>query len=299
MWIGIIAALALLALVIGLGFYLAAYAMGGKRQTLEEARAWQEEHYDLSWYDGLDKADYTVKSDDGYALHVQLVRHPSPAGKYVILSHGYTDNRFGALKYGRLYLDRGFSLIVYDLRGHGLNAPTFCTYSVRERRALLALIRDSRGRYPDMKLLGLHGESLGAATTAAVLGLRPPVDFAVCDCGFAEITSILRDGLRGMKLPGWLVHVASACAKVRYGYGFGQMRPVDALPGNRVPMLFIHGAEDTFIPPEHSRRMQAATAGKSELVLIEGATHAKSVLTDPKGYAGAVGKFLDELGAGS
>ena len=44
----------LLAALILMGFFLANYAMTGKRQTLEEARAWQEEHYDLSWYDPLE-----------------------------------------------------------------------------------------------------------------------------------------------------------------------------------------------------------------------------------------------------
>ena len=261
-----------------MGFYLAAYAMGGKRQTLEEARAWQEEHYDLSWYDGLEKADYTVKSDDGYALHCQLVCSPAPSDRYVIISHGYTDNRFGALKYGKLYLDLGFNLIVYDLRGHGLNAPTFCTYSVRESRDLVALIEDARGRFGDMKALGLHGESLGAATTVAVLKYAPAVDFAVADCGFAEITPVLVGGLKAMKLPGWLVEVASACAKLRYGYGFGQMRPIDSLAESQVPILFIHGAEDDFITPDHSQRMYDAARGEKRLVLIPGAKHANSVL---------------------
>jgi len=135
--IGIIAAV-LLILMAGMGFFLAGFSMTGKRQTLEEARAWQEDHYDLSWYDPLEKTDYTVKSGDGYVLHAQLLKNPQAADRCVIISHGYTDNRFGALKYARMYLDMGFDVIVYDLRGHGLNAPTFCTYSVRESRDLLS-----------------------------------------------------------------------------------------------------------------------------------------------------------------
>ncbi len=288
-------ALALLAVIVGLGFYLARFAMTGKRQTLDEARAWQEAHYDLGWYDALEKRDYIVKSGDGYALHCQLARNPEPSDRYVIISHGYTDNRFGALKYGRLYLDLGFNLIVYDLRGHGLNAPAFCTYSVRESEDLNAVIADARARFGDMKALGLHGESLGAATTVAVLKYAPAVDFAVADCGFAEITPVLVGGLRAMKLPGVLVHVASACAKLRYGYGFGRMRPIDSLAESRAPLLFIHGAEDDFITPDHSQRMFDAARGEKRLVLIPGAKHAGSVLTDPAMYAEAVGTFVKKV----
>ena len=264
-----------------------------KRQTLEQARAWQEAHYDLSWYDGLEKEDYTVESYDGYVLHAQFLRNPEPSGRYIILSHGYTDNRFGALKYGKLYLDLGFNLIVYDLRGHGLNEPTFCTYSARESRDLVALIEDARRRFPDMKALGLHGESLGAATTVASLKYRPAVDFAVADCGFAEISSVLRAGVRAMKLPGWLVEVASACAKVRFGYSYDQMRPIDSLADATTPILFIHGAEDDFITPDHARRMADAARGEKMLAIIPGAKHAYSILTDPDLYADTVREFLD------
>ncbi|MBQ8159932.1 MAG: alpha/beta hydrolase [Clostridia bacterium] len=292
--VAIILIVLLIALVI-LGFALASFSMTGTRQTLEEARAWQEDHYDLSWYDPLEKTDYTVEGEDGYVLHVQYIQNPAPSDRYIIISHGYTDNRFGALKYGKMYLDLGFNLIVYDLRGHGLNEPTFCTYSARERKDLKCLIEDSRSRYPDAQKLGLHGESLGAATSVAVLEFRPQVDFVVADCGFSDIAPVLKGGLRGMHLPEWLVDVASICAKTQYGYSFSEMRPVESLRGNTVPMLLIHGAEDDFILPEHSRIMMEATEGTAEMYLVQGAGHAMSILTDPAQYAAHVASFLEKL----
>jgi len=287
--------LLLLLLLAGFGFYFAGFATGGKRQTLEEARAWQEAHYDLSWYDSLEKTDYTVSSWDGYRLHAQLLKNPGGGDKYVLISHGYTDNRFGALKYASLYLDRGFHVIVYDLRGHGENEPAFCTYSVREGKDVQALVRDARERFPGMKLFGLHGESLGAASSVAALGGKPEVDFLVADCGFSEIIPVLKGGMKSMHFPGFLVSVASLCAKIRYGYSFSEMRPIDSLRENRIPILFIHGAEDTFILPEHSRRMKEATKGYAELRLIPGAGHAASVLTAPEMYREYVWEFLRKL----
>lgn len=276
-----------------LGFYLAKYSMTGHRQTLEEARAWQEGHYDLSWYDPLEKTDYTITSYDGYVLHAQFLKNPGDTNRCILISHGYTDNRFGALKYAYMYLEQGFNVIVYDLRGHGLNEPTFCTYSARERKDLLALIQDSRERFPKATtLFGIHGESLGAATSIAVLEEKPLIDFVVADCGFSEISSVLKGGLKGMHLPGFLVDVASICAKIRYGYSFSQMRPIDSLKDNQIPILFIHGAEDNFILPEHSEKMKAATKGYAELHLIEGAAHAMSVITDPEAYSEYVSTFL-------
>ena len=290
-----IAAAVLLVLLIILGFYLANFSMTGKRQTLEEARRWQEEHYDLSWYDQLEKTDYPVTSYDGYILHAQLIKNPGDTGRYVIISHGYTDNRFGALKYASLYLEQGFNVIVYDLRGHGLNEPTFCTYSVREEKDLLAMIQDSRKRYGNPSLLGIHGESLGAATSVAVLKEKPPIDFVVADCGFCDIVPVLKVGLKGMHLPAFLVNIASVCAKIRFGYSFSEMRPIDSLKDNMIPILFIHGEKDNFILPEHSEKMKKATKGYAEVHLIPEAGHALSVLTDPKSYHSYVSGFLEKL----
>ena len=290
----VIIAVLILALLMGLGFFLAKIPMTGRRQTLEEARAWQEEHYDLSWYDPLEKTDYTVKSRDGYILHAQFLKNPGDTDRYILISHGYTDNRFGALKYAYMYLELGFNVIVYDLRGHGLNEPAICTYSIRESQDLLAMIQDSRERFRNMAILGIHGESLGAATSVAVLKEKPPVDFVVADCGFSDIVPVLKGAMKGMHLPGFLVYLVSVCARIRYGYSFREMRPIESLRENHIPILFIHGAEDSFILPEHSERMKAATKGYAELHLIPGAGHALSILTDPKKYQAIVRGFLTE-----
>ena len=78
-----------------------------------------------------------------------------------------------------------------------------------------------------------------------------------------------------------------------YGYSFTDMRPIDSLKDNHVPVLFIHGADDTFIDPQNSKHMAEATAGYSELHLVPGAVHAKSILTQPEAYREYVRNFLD------
>ena len=289
----ILAVLAVLA--IAAGFFFASSSMSIRRQTLDEAKKWQEDHYDLSWYDPLEKTDYQVTSYDGYVLNVELIRNPVPADKYILLSHGYTDNRFGSLKYTKMYLDLGFNVIVYDLRGHGENEPTFCTYSARERKDLIVLIQDCRDRYQP-PLLGIHGESLGAATSIACLEEKPQIDFVVADCGFSDISNVLKGGVKSMHLPEGLVSLASVCARLRYGYSYDMMRPIDSLADNEVPILFIHGAEDSFILPENSERMEKETKGYSELHLIPEATHAASVLTVPAEYKEIVAAFLTKIG---
>lgn len=286
--------LMVLIVVMGGGFYIAGTMTRIRAQTLEQAREWQSDHYDTGFYDALDKTDYEVPSYDGYVLHAQLLRNPQPSERYVILSHGYTDNRFGSLKYARIYLELGFNCVIYDLRGHGLNAPTFCTYSIREGRDLCAVIEDARKRWPGMTCLGLHGESLGAATTAAAMKYKPRVDFAVADCGFSEVASILKAGLKMSHIPGFMFNVARFCARLRFGFDFNDMRPIDSLGENDVPMLFIHGDADGFIPYSHSVAMRHATRGEAELFLVPAARHAQSVFLHYDDYKQRVEAFIQK-----
>ena len=292
----LIAALCILAIVfIAFAFWLPSFVMTGKRQTLEEAFAWQSEHYDTSFYAPLQKTDYVVKGFEDYALHVELLENPSPTANYIILSHGYTDNRMGSLKYVPMYLELGFNCIIYDLRGHGENEPDFTTYGVREGRDLKCLIDDTRARYPDMVTLGLHGESLGAATTITCLKYQPQVDFVVADCGFSDIENVLKEGYRNAHAPVFLVDVADLTGRLRYHYALKDMRPIDSLDENTIPILFIHGAEDAFILPKNSGDMAQRTAGYSEIHLIPNAGHAESILTAPDDYKAYVSAFLEGL----
>ena len=278
--------------------YLASYAVEGRRQTYEEAIGHLKEHIDISWYDSLEKVDYTISGYEDYQLHARLVYDPQTAegDKYVIISHGHTDNMCGDLKYLPFYLELGFKCIIYDLRGHGANKEHICTYGVLESKDLINVIRDTYVRYGGNIHIGLHGESLGAATTLTALGEKPNVEFAVADCPFAELADILSRALAARHIPDLLVDLVSLTTRFWYGYSYQQMRPIDHLSDNTVPILFIHGAEDKFIIPDHSFRMAKATAGYSEVHLIHGAAHAMSAYTDPEAYRGYLKAFLDHIG---
>lgn len=286
-------AMALVVLAAAFVWWFPSFVMTGKRQTLEEAMQWQSEHYDTSFYQELERQDYVVEGYDGYLLHAELLLNPQPTDRYVILSHGYTDNRLGSLKYVPMYLARGHNCIVYDLRGHGENEPTFTTYGILEGRDLACLVKDTRERYRNLTQLGLHGESLGAASTISSLKWHPDVDFVVADCGFSDIENVLREAYRNAHVPEALFDVASFGSSLRYHYALKDMRPIDSLAENDVPILFVHGADDDFIPPRNSEDMAKATRGYSEVHIVAGAGHAESILVEPDAYGGYVTAFLE------
>jgi pimeloyl-ACP methyl ester carboxylesterase len=243
----------------------------------------------------IDK-EYTVKSYDGYELYVGLVQGDPENKHYVILNHGYTSTRYGTYKYTTLYRKFGYNCIIYDNRGHGANIPTNITFGVRESKDLMAVIADTYERYGQDIKLGMHGESMGSGLQLCALKYQPKVDFIVNDCGYADILSVLQWKCnQAFKLPGWMATVASPYAKLLYGYSFHEVRPIDNLAENEIPICFVHGDIDDFVLPWHSQKMQEANKGYSELHSYEGANHALCIEQDTKRYLQMLMNFLAKV----
>ena len=296
----IIIAIAIIIVLVAIGWYcrfilgLASQMANPKVSTLEKEMSWEKEHKLWGDYDDYEKEDYIVKGLNDYDLHVTLVKNPIPSDKYVIISHGFKSNRYGAVKYVDSYIDLGFNCIIYDMRDHGENAKVTVSLGQFESEDLYKLIEDTYNRYGNIKL-GLHGESMGAATSLTVLDKKPKVDFVVADCGFSNLYGLIYKAYDLAKTPFVLPSVNTAM-KLRYGYDMKKTSPKDALVGNEVPICFIHGEADTFILPENSQVNKDATAGYSELHLVPNAAHAQSreVLGEAE-YRGIIGDFLNNI----
>ena len=273
---------------------LASQMANPKVSTLEKEMSWEKEHKLWGDYDDYEKEDYIVKGLNDYDLHVTLVKNPIPSDKYVIISHGFKSNRYGAVKYVDSYIDLGFNCIIYDMRDHGENAKATVSLGQFESEDLYKLIEDTYNRYGNIKL-GLHGESMGAATSLMVLAKKPKVDFVVADCGFDNLYDLIHTSYSVAKV-GFVLPSVNIAMKLRYGYDMKKTSPKDALVGNEVPICFIHGEADTFILPDNSQVNKDVTAGYSELHLVPNAAHAQSreVLGEAE-YRGIIGDFLNNI----
>lgn len=237
---------------------------------------------------------------------------PSPAGIAVFV-HGITWTRYGMLKYMRPFVDAGWHVVAPDLPGHGgspqgtIAAPAF---GYEEKHDLGAAVDWSRLRFGAELPVVLIGESMGAATVLQYAPLAAPalaprsswkISAAVADCSYSSAEEELRARLAATGIPSFLarpaVPLVSALLRARRGYGLDDPSPERAVLETALPILFIHGSEDTYVPTAMSVRMaelrRAAGAGPTELLIVEGARHAKSVLVDPTGWFAAVFNFLE------
>lgn len=292
----VITALLILVLLAVISCLLAAYVAKPRYTSLEKAKKIAEDGGFWREYDKMEKEETEIASYDGYRLKAFYVPAPENSGKYVIISHGYTYNRYGSLRYLHMFRSFGFNCLIYDNRGHGANPRTKCTMGVRESKDLLQVIDWMYDRFGDKITLGLHGESMGSGLQVMALKEKPRVKFVVNDCGYADLMGVLKHNIGStLHLPKCFCYLASAACRVIFGYSFTGVRPIDSLGENTVPVCFMHGAADDFIPCSHSERMHRAMTAYSELHLFPGAAHGLSIDSDEEGYCRIVKEFLDKI----
>lgn len=240
--------------------------------------------------------EHKVKSFDGYELWVGFVPGDANNKHYVILSHGYTSTHYGVYKYAVLWRKLGYNCVIYDNRGHGANSPSDISFGWRESKDLMAVIEDTYQRYGQDIRIGLHGESMGAGLQLMALAYEPKVDFIVNDCGYSEILPVIRWKAQStFHFPGWLADLASPFGRLFYGYWFQQVRPIDNLKNNEIPICFVHGDADAFTHMWHSEKMYEANKGYKELHIYEGAEHASCIVVDTERYLKMLKDFVAKV----
>ena len=74
-----------------------------------------------------------------------------------------------------------------------------------------------------------------------------------------------------------------------------EVSTLDAMGNCRVPVLFVHGSDDGFVPVEMTYENFKACAGPKRLLIVPGATHGMSYLVDQKGYENAARSFWKDF----
>jgi fermentation-respiration switch protein FrsA (DUF1100 family) len=150
----------------------------------------------------------------------------------------------------------------------------------------------------DIKIL-LHGVSMGAATVMMMSGnnaLPENVKLTVSDCGYSTAVGEFTEKLDDLGLPsGLIIKGVNAVNKLHLGFDFYKLRPVDSVRNAKIPMLFIHGTGDTFIPHRMCQEVYEACGSEhKDILYIEGADHAQSFPTDRETYCRKLDEVIDK-----
>lgn len=230
-------------------------------------------------------------SDRGQKLRGYLMRPKKPSDVYVFGSHGYRcDGKREWCYFAKFYVEEmGWNFFFVDHQSHGESEGEYIGFASHEHKDALKWLGYMNNTFgKDIKIF-LHGISMGSATVMLMTGsdaLPENVKFTVADCGYTSAMDEFSYKIDSLKLPFKpLVPVISAINHKRAGYDF--QKDTDALSAvkrARLPMLFIHGDKDLFVPTKMVYELYDACTSEKELFVVPGADHAKSYHLDPDGY---------------
>ncbi|MBI3468798.1 MAG: alpha/beta hydrolase [Planctomycetes bacterium] len=232
-----------------------------------------------------------------------LFRSHSGAGRNVILVHGWNADRLGleypACDVAHDLVGHGYDVLLFDLRACEESGGERFTLGNTECRDVLGaydFMRDgTAGSGYDVGQMAFIGVSMGGAALLRASPEMKDVEAIVVDSAFAELRPLLEEKLPGRtSLPTFLNGPILAAARVCYQLE-PNLRPIEQVQSQpERAFLFFHGATDTIIPPEHSRRLREASVHPaSDLVVVPGADHGKNYDTDPAAYMQRIYQFFD------
>lgn len=252
------------------------------------------------WVDSLRTAralqDTLIRSERGERLHALYVRAAQPTGKTAVIVHGYTDNAVRMLPIGYLYSRQlGCNILLPDLHAHGESEGEAVRMGWLDRLDVLRWMDTANELFGDSTRMVVHGISMGAATMMMVSGETLPayVKCFVEDCGYTSVWDEFSGELKNQfGLPTFpLLDVTSWLCGLRYNWTFREASALEQVKKCTLPMFFIHGDKDDFVPTWMVHPLYEAKPAPKELWLVPGAAHAVSYKENKVEYTRRVRDF--------
>ena len=254
------------------------------------------------WMEKQELKHIFIRSRDGLNLHALYLAAPQHSGKLVILHHGFTSHAIDNSTHAKFFHEQGYEVLLLDLRAHGESDGKYVGFGILDRYDTLEWVRYGRERVGKDVRIVLHGTSMGGATVLMALGLpeiQESVSAVIADCAYTSPADIFAHVIRKdyHLPPAPIIGLNGLYSQHLAGYRFDEYSTLDALRYNRVPVLFIHGKEDKFVPTWMTQKNYDACPSKKRLLFVENAGHGSSVFENLPLYEQTEKEFLaDALG---
>lgn len=291
-------------IIIGLVYYLLVgaglfrYAFSRKSLSARVFRKDTEKRLkdykiDLCWWDKVKFEKVSTKSFDG----LSLVGHFFDAGtdKTAVILHGFGGSYHEMQPYCKFFHDKNFNVLAVDNRAHGESEGRCIGFGWLDRFDVLAWVKFLEDRNPDTKIL-LFGLSMGASAVLSACGERLPKNVVACiaDCAFANADRQIGHVMRKHKMvfKFFRRHLYSYTKRL-HGLDILQADTQRQVKNSKIPILYIHGKEDSFVPIENSKILYNATPSNlRDSFFVDDATHAMSYSVAGVIYEKKISDFL-------
>jgi fermentation-respiration switch protein FrsA (DUF1100 family) len=271
------------------------------QKDIDAVASWYR-HYPIAkegrrWLESMPYINVYIKSFDGLRLYGALLENYSD--KIVICVHGFTGSGkkdFASL--AQAYYKNGYNVLLVDNRAHGQSEGKYVGFGVLDRFDLRNWVKYVINRFGSNVQIFLHGISMGAATVLMASSIMPKnVRGIIADCGFTSVYEIFEYVLkRDYHLPKFpIIYLTNIMSKIRAGYGYKDVNTTAEIARSDIPILFIHGENDEFVPLWMTMKNYSHCKAYKELFIVRESEHAESHYIDKKGYERRILTFIEKI----
>lgn len=189
----------------------------------------------------------------------------------------------------------GYNVLLFDFRGRGASEPALVTVGAHETGDALGALDYLAARGDiDMRRIGFHGASMGAAVAIMAGAMDRRVAGVVAEAPFRDVPSLIGTEFEyRIGLPPFpFAPITVAILEQRIGVRASDISPERAVGGlSGRPLLVITDEADVRIPPFHQAAVFAAAGEPKERWTAPGAEHGRGHRAAPAAYEATVLAF--------
>ena len=222
---------------------------------------------------GLEKEDIVLTDSQGIKLSGWLFEGDAGQGVVLIL-HGLGIDKSVVARRAPFLVEAGYTVFVFDFQAHGSSGGKDVTFGYTESHNVKAAIDFLQDRYPEEKLT-IIAASMGGAALLVRDNVIHAADAYILEGVFSTLDLAAENRLAEiLGEPGrYLTGLLLAQVKLRLGFDYTVLRPIEQVGALKAPVFVIGGGDDYYTPAEETRALYDAVNAPKDLWIIEGVGH--------------------------
>lgn len=243
---------------------------------------------------------FEIREKNNRALKAYYFKQGENNKRLAILCHGWRSEALRDIySYGEFYFNhKEFDLLVLVHEGHFPSEGKFIGFGVKDGENIKLWVDYINSRFNHQYDILLHGISMGCASClfACKHNLPSEVKAIIGDSGFTSGHEQLKYLLKKKyHAPTWpTLFLVKHIVKHRMKYDIKQNKTFEALKDVNIPILFIHGDKDDFVPMHMTMDNYNAYNGPKELWIAKDAWHCKCYSLHKEEYEEKVLNFFEK-----
>ncbi len=218
----------------------------------------------------------------------------------VIRVHGLDGTRDSSLGLSKALVDGGYSVLVFDLRGHGESDIAQMGAGIHEQddlRGAIDYVLTHRGAEPGRILV--YGDSFGGAIALMAVIDEPAVIGLFSDSSFTSVSDLMiqeiADRTRAARWSATLLRPGILfVARVAKGLDINEVRPVDSAAFYDYALGLVHCSTDERVPLSHLAQIRAQVQEPPHMTIYEGCEHSQGWEDFTDHYEAYLLNYFDE-----